>query len=176
MSDFEPQQSGISRRTVTKAMAWAVPAIAVAAPVPAFAAASQGIVRFTGRGCKDPGNSIPGVPGSKAYFVELTITNTTNAPVTVTFTGATVNGVAPINPPGFSATPGSTNVPANTVQTIVVRIANWADSANATIVLTYQVGGGPSLTTEVTLVDTPPIQGASCPLTYPYVNNAPINP
>lgn len=173
MTESESQQpGGVSRRTVTKAMAWAVPVIAVAAPIPAFAA-SQGIVSFTGRGCKDPGNSIPGNPGSKAYFVELTITNTTNAQITVTFLSATVNNVAPIQPPGFEATPSSTNVPANNKQTLVLRIGNWADSANATISLTYEVGGVQGTAT-VTLIDTPPIQGEKCPLVYPYSVNTPV--
>ena len=58
MSEIEPQQpSGISRRRVTQGVAWAVPAIAIAAPVPAFAGASQGILTLEGTGCKLPGNS-----------------------------------------------------------------------------------------------------------------------
>ena len=73
MSENEPQQpSGISRRRVTQGVAWAVPAIAIAAPVPAFAGASQGILRLEGTGCKLPGasNDI-----YKGYAFNLTATN-----------------------------------------------------------------------------------------------------
>jgi len=59
MSDLEqPQSSGVSRRTVTKAMAWAVPAIAIATPAPAFAASCIPSVTFNnGASCKCPGQS-----------------------------------------------------------------------------------------------------------------------
>lgn len=76
MSDLEqPQPSGVSRRTVTKAMAWAVPAIALAAPVPAFAASCiPTIIVDPDKSCKAAGQdqnyalyflvsgSCPGVP------------------------------------------------------------------------------------------------------------------
>ncbi|MBO0980980.1 hypothetical protein [Microbacterium sp. SD291] len=53
----ENEQDGISRRTVTKAMAWAVPAVAVASTVP-MAAASCIPEIFLGAGsCKCPGQS-----------------------------------------------------------------------------------------------------------------------
>ncbi|MGA1827845.1 hypothetical protein [Microbacterium sp.] len=167
MSEFEqPQQSGVSRRTVTKAMAWAVPAIAVAVPAPAFGLASQGIVTLTGRGCKDPGASIPGNPNSKAYYVEVVISNTTANPITVLYTNAIVNGAQPIAPPGFEANPTQTVVAANTTCTVVVRIGNWGDSANATVTLSYTVNGVGGTTNQVTFVSTPPLPG-SCVLTYP---------
>ena len=35
MSDLEEQKPGVSRRTVAKAMAWSVPAVALAAHMPA---------------------------------------------------------------------------------------------------------------------------------------------
>ena len=52
MSEFnEPIGSetpkGVSRRTVTKAMAWAVPVIAVSAAVPAYAASKGGVAQLT---------------------------------------------------------------------------------------------------------------------------------
>src|SRR4051812_36136457 len=82
MSEFEEQSTGggISRRTVTKAMAWAVPAIAIAAPVPAFAA-SGGILNLTGLGCKLPGNSNPILKG---YAFRLSAVNNSNTVLTVT--------------------------------------------------------------------------------------------
>ena len=84
MSDLEEPKPGVSRRTVAKAMAWSVPAIALAVPAPAFAA-SQGIVQLTGTGCKLPGNS---QDLYKGYAFKASAVNTTAAPVTVTFVSA----------------------------------------------------------------------------------------
>lgn len=58
MSDLEEPKSGVSRRTVTKAMAWSVPAIALAVPAPAYAA-SPCIPEITlgPTSCKCPGQS-----------------------------------------------------------------------------------------------------------------------
>lgn len=75
---------GISRRTVTKAMAWAVPAIAVAAPVPAFA--SSGTVRVENAGaCKSPGQGNNCAAWNKGYVVGFDITNTHTHAIQVTF-------------------------------------------------------------------------------------------
>lgn len=58
MADIDrPEQTGISRRTVTKAMAWAVPVVAVTATAP-IAAASCIPTAVLGPGsCKCPGQS-----------------------------------------------------------------------------------------------------------------------
>lgn len=42
MSGFETEKSGISRRTVVKGTAWAVPAVVAASATPAFAASQDG--------------------------------------------------------------------------------------------------------------------------------------
>lgn len=82
MSDLEqPQGSGVSRRTVTKAMAWAVPVIAVASPIPAFAASGNGPGYLVGPACKIPGATNPQkCPGfeDKSYLFPFTFTNSTN--------------------------------------------------------------------------------------------------
>lgn len=62
MDELEPQKSGVSRRTVTKAMAWAVPAIAIAAPAPAFALSGEPPLVCAGEPYKVPGNT-----GCKAF-------------------------------------------------------------------------------------------------------------
>ena len=74
MVDNAHTSEGISRRTVTKAMAWAVPAIAVAAPVPAFAASGETIIITPGTACKAPGNSCN--PIVKGYSVAATVKKT----------------------------------------------------------------------------------------------------
>ncbi|MDR2998291.1 MAG: hypothetical protein LBU78_09245 [Microbacterium sp.] len=80
------QQSGVSRRTVTKAMAWAVPAIAVAAPIPAFAASGPKPGLTHGPACKAPGGSVQGCesPFKFGYGVPVTITNPGNKDVWIT--------------------------------------------------------------------------------------------
>lgn len=70
------QSEGISRRTVTKAMAWAVPAIAIAAPVPAFAASGDKPEGFFEGACKLPGNSCGNPAFFQAYAFEFSIEGT----------------------------------------------------------------------------------------------------
>ncbi len=88
MSDLEEQKPGVSRRTVAKAMAWSVPAVALAVPAPAYAA-SPGIITVNGAGCKLPGTRRDVFKG---YAFRATISNTTNAQITVTITDMTLNG------------------------------------------------------------------------------------
>ena len=58
MSDLEEKKSGVSRRTVAKAMAWSVPAVALAVPAPAYAASPcTPVPSFGGASCKCPGGS-----------------------------------------------------------------------------------------------------------------------
>ena len=95
MSEFnEPIGSeapnGVSRRTVTKAMAWAVPVIAVSAAVPAYAA-SQINIHLNGAGCKLPGNSNSTYKG---YAFAVAINNASTVPITINITSITLNGVS----------------------------------------------------------------------------------
>ncbi|WES63884.1 hypothetical protein P0L94_15620 [Microbacter sp. GSS18] len=87
-----PEQKGMSRRTVTKAMAWAVPAVAVAAPVPAFAASGPPPTVLVGVACKLPGASQSRCPAeisqgifagdfSKAFALPIQVTNNTSKPI-----------------------------------------------------------------------------------------------
>ncbi|WP_344737751.1 hypothetical protein [Microbacterium awajiense] len=80
MSDLEqPEEKGLSRRTVTRAMAWSVPAIAIAAPVPAFAASvppPPPVFDFN-KGCATVGNGNGGCAGTdKTPQVPAYATNT----------------------------------------------------------------------------------------------------
>ena len=76
MSDLEEQKTGVSRRTVAKAMAWSVPAIALAVPAPAYAASGGPPTIVVGDACKLPGNSCGNV-FVKGYVFDVTITNNT---------------------------------------------------------------------------------------------------
>ncbi len=103
MSEKEDVSTGgISRRTVTKAMAWAVPAVAIAAPIPAFAASGGGPTIAPGTACKAPGNSCN--PIVKGYSVPAVVSNPTNKIIYVTAIQINVNtsgltfGLNPIPP------------------------------------------------------------------------------
>ncbi|GAB3603033.1 hypothetical protein [Microbacterium aureliae] len=69
---------GISRRTVTKAMAWSVPVVAVATAVPAYAASGGGPSGVFISACKQPGASCKKDYGFvKGYTFVISITNNT---------------------------------------------------------------------------------------------------
>lgn len=76
MSDLEEPKTGVTRRTVAKAMAWSVPAVALAVPAPAYAASGGPPTIQVGDACKLPGNSCGNV-FVKGYVFEVTITNNT---------------------------------------------------------------------------------------------------
>ena len=150
MTEFEPQQpSGISRRTVTKAMAWAVPAIAIASPVPAFAA-SRGTLTFTGDNCKLPGNSsAPWTNGAVYIFnvtnttpnaIEVCITSVLRSNSDIPATDVTVVRLVGSGPhctsigECFIVTPGAT-------QTYALVTSEWPSSANGDLIVNFTVDG-----------------------------------
>jgi hypothetical protein len=168
MSDLEEPKPGISRRTVAKAAAWSVPAIALAVSTPAYAASPDGVITLTGDGCKLPGNA---TATYKGYAFEALLSNTTAADVTVAVTSITLNGTnlgastfVAFSEDGTECTNlGSTFVVPAGAENIRVAIltANAANSANGTLVLTYTVDGVPAM--ETAQADaTPPIVGGSC--------------
>jgi len=91
-----PAPSGVSRRTVVKGAAWAVPAIAVASSVPAIAASKPPIEIDWGRStaCKIPGRSFGELCYDKGYVLWGVFTNNTALDATVTITGVTVGQIA----------------------------------------------------------------------------------
>ncbi len=78
------KSGGLSRRTVTRGMAWTVPAVAVATAAPAFATASGSVnLGFLGA-CKLPGASCEGeVFIKKGYIFKFKITTTLNCSTTL---------------------------------------------------------------------------------------------
>ena len=89
MSDLEEPKPGISRRTVAKAAAWSVPAIALAVSTPAYAASPTASSRSpaTAASCRETRPTM-----FKGYAFEALLTNTTAADVTVAVTNITLNG------------------------------------------------------------------------------------
>jgi len=157
---------GVSRRTVTKAMAWAVPVIAVSTAVPAYAA-SQIFFNFSGLGCKLPGNSNNIFKG---YAFAFTITNDSTVPITIRIIDITLNdedlgatGLVDLDatPATFDANPFTLD-PGEDVENAALITQNAANSSNGTLTITYTVNDGVETTVSATVNAAPPINGASC--------------
>lgn len=195
MSELEePTPTGISRRTVTKAMAWAVPVIAIAAPVPAFAASGGPPTGVFQGACKLPGNAC-GTVFVKGYVLEFILTNSTgkaiylyNQPgyaVSITLTsppgytvffqaavdsnGAVVLGPSPSTPYLF---------PAGTSVTIVLNAGTNDNSSNLALVGSVSFPWGhtptppdpdnhPNFVVPFNAPDTPPEQNPDCTVEVP---------
>jgi hypothetical protein len=146
------ESRGVTRRTVAKGAAWAVPTVAMITPTRAMAA-SSGIVTLTGQNCKLPGNSSPYSNGG-VYLA--TITNPTDQPIVIRISSFSrgdetqTSGVGVVN---FStslgtccanATPGADDtftVPANSSGTFAFITEEWANSANTDLAVEYAVDG-----------------------------------
>lgn len=161
-----PGPSGVSRRTVVKGAAWAVPAIAVASSVPAMAA-SPGTITLTGEGCKLPGASWPTFKG---YVFGITATNTTNQVQTINILSVTLNGedlgdalIINLNPCSLLGTNSFTIGANQTLNDLVLLTSNAAASNNGQTVVTYTSTIEPGTFTAQTGVNAnPPLQGGSC--------------
>jgi hypothetical protein len=127
--------STYSRRTVVRGAAWSVPVIAVAAPIPAFAASYPPVI-ITGYtdAYKCPGQSSGGNNNSYTYIFEFTANGTVTADqiagLTVVINGVTfqvkfVNTVA--------------NGSGTTLYVVTQASTNSADGAG-TLSFTYQSG------------------------------------
>jgi hypothetical protein len=160
--------NGITRRTVTKAMAWAVPVIAVSASAPAFAA-SQAIFTLDGRGCKLPGASNDVLKG---YALGVVATNPFDEAITVRIDFITLNGedlgriiVVDLSGCVVVGTGREFTIPANsTFDNLILMTQNAASSSQGTLAGKYSVIAGPgSGASEEAVVDvSPPVNGNSC--------------
>ena len=164
--------AGVSRRTVTKAMAWAVPAVAVAATVPFVAASACNDfnpenpcpITLGGTGCKLPGNSNATFKG---YAFRVTIANPTGASISVNVTSASLDGsslgtVFVVNLTNGAGLSNPFTVPAHTTYTAALLTANAPNSSNGLLSITYTVNGGTPITVHATIPSVNPINGASC--------------
>jgi len=167
MSDLEEPKPGVSRRTVAKAMAWSVPAIALAVPTPAYAA-SPGFLTVTGDGCKLPGNA---TDVYKGYAFEGSITNDSPAPVTISITDITLNGAdlgtfTVVDLENCVELGSTFVVPTPTIDLRVAILTQGAgNSANGTLVISYTVDGATEQVT-VTADAAPPIVGGGACRTF----------
>lgn len=140
--DKNVHPSGVSRRTVVKGAAWAVPAITVASAVPAYASSAPIEITGVSISCKHPGNA---GTFEKAYHIEFTFKNTSDEAVTFTLPGLVSIAGSPASsqqscvPTSGDPTAGAplyVTVPAGTTQVWVVHYYS-NNSANGDIIFTY---------------------------------------
>lgn len=144
------QATGISRRTVTKAMAWAVPAIAVVAAVPAHAASNEPPVIFDPEGisttCKSTGAGKGCCPPNHYQF-NLVFKNNGNVSYDVTIKAGEAEAV-PNGCPTVYGPPAdeSITIAAGQAGTIVVCAGESDCNAQGTMTVnftyTYEGAGG----------------------------------
>lgn len=156
-----PGPSGVSRRTVVKGAAWAVPAIAVASSVPAMAASGPIIPRPAGNACKHPGEP-------KYYHFTFCFNNTSAQSITISLNYMVVNGIT-----GPNTFPASVTVPAGTELCFYVDSGLYDNSANglATLYFSYPYLGNTINGTVSTMAnDLPPCGTGADPCDNPKEN------
>jgi hypothetical protein len=128
-SETTKPKKGISRRTVVKGTAWAVPAIVVAGPAPRASATPLPPITIGGTACKFPGNSGPIFKGIKFQLI-ITNPNPTNVNVTIdTLTLGTGESSTTITPNPVVTTPGT--------HSYTIVSGPFDTSANTTVTITY---------------------------------------
>ena len=157
----------VTRRTVAKAMAWAVPVIAVAAAVPAYAA-SQNFLTARAAACKLPGSS-GGV--FKGYALGFAAQNPTDGLILITIDSLVLNG-EPLGNLRVLNLDGCVNLGGNAFPlgalsaypNLAVLTSDAGNSQAGTLTATYTVTGG--IGNEVTVTadvgTVPPLQSGAC--------------
>ena len=142
-------KQGVSRRTVVRGTAWALPAVVVATAAPASAASpSQCLTAtFGGNSCKQPGEG----SNAKGYRLQVCFTNTCNVPAVILV--RTVRGNT-----GSSPTQNvnqTVTVPANAGGAVCIATPVIYCNGNSVnkIDVVFTVNGGPN---QSQLVDSPP--------------------
>jgi hypothetical protein len=146
-----------SRRAVVRTGVWAVPVVATAAAVPAFAAVScTDCVTITGfgGGCKMPGN-----PRGKSYAIKLEVTNP-GAPQVLTIDHITVTGAPLVQecPDNFLVASGNSE--------IILFMSDISNSQQkqATVTINY-TSGGVAAQFSFVIDGFKPFNGVECPKT-----------
>lgn len=137
----EQNSRGVSRRSITKGVAWAAPVVAVAAAAP-FAAASYDTppIGFESESaCKFPGSS---TSCEKAYRFVLSVTNPVGFPITLNIISVTENGQFSGNfsvMNAYSDLESGTVIPVGGAQKYTLVVGPGKNSANtsAKICMTY---------------------------------------
>lgn len=123
---------GVSRRTVAKGVAWAVPAITLATATPAFAASGNPPEIVAGQAFKWPGESCPeappGLDATKAYLFTFRVTNNTSKPIYIYVDGSSITTDAGITFSLVATTPAQ-GTPLAPGDSMDLRV--WANSSNS---------------------------------------------
>lgn len=148
----EPTQptSGVSRRTLSKGVAWAVPAVAVVAASPAYAVSGNPPQVLVGAACKLPGNSqgdceelfegLPGLDPSKAFAIPLLVTNETDKAIVLKPSITITSSGLPFTVVGINPTYCTPIAPGDSVKVVVY--ANSDNSANQSVTLGFTIPWG----------------------------------
>lgn len=148
----EPTQpsSGVSRRTLSKGVAWAVPAVAVVAASPAYAVSGSPPDVLVGVACKLPGNSqgdceelfegLPGLDPSKAFAIPLLITNNTDKDIVLKPSITIASDGLAFTVVGVNPTYCTVIEPGDSVKVIVY--ANSDNSANQDVTIDLTIPWG----------------------------------
>lgn len=162
MSDLEETTTpGVSRRTVTKAMAWSVPAVALAVSAPAMAASPCiPVITFGAQSCKCPGNSDDYKFGYVLQLCAL-VSNGCDIPEgsSVTITAIKNNSNKPLTPVNGAGYPITVPVSTTCSTTPILFVS---ESSASTLIVTYSVDGGAS---QVVELPAPPQECAECNVT-----------
>lgn len=149
MSDLEESKPGVSRRSVAKAMAWSVPAVALAVPAPAYAASPRCVPTITFTGCRCPGQS---TEFPFTYFVQFCATlppDCGTQDVVIEGIFANTGSNPPLVPVGFTF---PVSVPADGCTPVTYQL----NSTNSSVNVQVQVEGFPNR-----VVSSMPVQ--QCP-------------
>ena len=149
-SEMTKPKQGISRRTVVKGTAWAVPAVVVATAAPAMAAGTSQCITatFGGNSCKQPGVG----QNQWGYRLEFCFTNTCAVDAVISVTAIAANVGNPIvktfDPPWVS--------PFQPVEQGCLPPADYCSNSSANfIAVSFRVGTPPG-PVQVQLVPSPP--------------------
>jgi hypothetical protein len=150
MTELQHPPSGVTRRTVAKGLGWTVPVIAVAMPVPAFAASGNPPGNAVGVACKLPGNSaqgcadlfagLPGLDPNKAFAIPFLVTNNTSKPIVLRPSVTITSSGLPFTVVGISPTYCTPIAPGASVK--VIAYANSNNSANQSVTLGFIIPWG----------------------------------
>ena len=150
MSDLEEPKPGISRRTVAKAMAWSVPAVALAVPAPAYAASGQPPTVLVGEACKLPGASaqgceelfdgLPGLDPTKAFAIPLLVCNETSKDIVLKPSISITSSGLPFQVVGINPDYCTAIEPGDCVKVIVYANSNNSQNQSVTLDLTVPWG------------------------------------
>jgi hypothetical protein len=150
MPELQQPPTGVTRRTVAKGLGWTVPVIAVAMPVPAFAASGNPPGTAVGVACKLPGNSasscaevfagLPGLDPNKAFAIPFLVNNNTSKPIVLRPSMTITSSGLPFAVVGISPPYCTPIAPGDTVK--VIAYANSDNSANQSVTLSFIIPWG----------------------------------